>query len=377
MSDTNARSQEYSRIKERLALAAAAVSLAESALFLGTGLAGRVNRRLLPRSGAPFTKRLRYQGALLLGASLLGLPLSFYSGYVVEKRFGLSTQTRKDWTIDVVKGESIAAPLQIGLVEGMQWLIRRWPERWWLIASGTAIPLTAGLTFLFPVLIAPRFNKYEPLQNRELAQRLELLAEKTGVEVAGVMQMDMSRRTTKANAFFAGIGGTKRIVISDTMLAAFTPDEIETVVAHEIGHQVNRDLWRFILSSSIVTLAIAWATDRVCRQAMSARPDLVGTTSLGNPRALPVIAFAFTVAGTLITPLQLAYSRRIERRTDRFAVELTGNGAAYASAMEKLSEANLTDPNPPRWVTILLHSHPPVAERIDTARSAAVSALWT
>lgn len=377
MSDTHARSQEYSRIKERLAMAGAALGLAGSALFLGTGLAAQMNRRLLPKSGARFTKRLRYHGLLSLGSLLLGLPLSFYSGYIVEKRFGLSNQTPGSWAVDVAKGEAISAPVQIALIEGMQWVIRRWPDRWWLIASGTAIPLTAGLTFLFPVLIAPRFNKYEPLMDKELADRLTLLAEKTGIRVADVVQMDMSRRTTKANAFFAGLGHSKRIVVSDTMLAEFTHDEIEAVVAHEIGHQVNRDLWRFILSSSLLTLATAWATDRVGRSAMSARPDLVGTTKLGNPRALPVIAVAFGVAGTLITPLQLAYSRRIERRTDRFAVELTGNGAAYAGAMEKLAALNLADPNPPGWVTILLHSHPPIAERIDTARSAEVNALWT
>lgn len=377
MSDTNARSQEYSRLKERLALVGTAMSLAGSTLFLGTGLATKMNRRLLPRTKASFAKRLRYQGSLSLGSLLLGLPLSFYSGYIVEKRFGLSNQTPGSWAVDVVKGEAISAPLQVALVEGTQWVIRRWPERWWLIASGTAIPLTAGLAFLFPVLIAPRFNTYEPLDDKELAGRLKMLAEKTGIRVADVIQMDMSRRTTKANAFFAGIGNTKRIVVSDTMLAGFTPDEIEAVVAHEIGHQVNRDLWRFIFSSSLVTLAITWATDRVARSAMSSRPELAGTTSLGNPRALPVIAFVFGAAGTLITPLQLAYSRRIERRTDRFAVELTGNGAAYAGAMEKLAALNLADPNPPGWVTILLHSHPPIAERIDTARSAEVNALWT
>lgn len=377
MSDTNARSQEYSRMKERLALAGTALTLAGSALFLGTGLAAKMNRRLLPKTRASFTKRVRYHGSLSLGSLLLGLPLSFYSGYIVEKRFGLSNQTPRSWTTDVVKGEAISAPLQIALIEGMQWTIRRWPDHWWLIASGTAIPLTAGLTFLFPVLIAPRFNTYEPLEDTELADRLKLLAEKTGIQVADVMQMDMSRRTTKANAFFAGIGHTKRIVISDTMLADFTPDEIETVVAHEIGHQVNRDLWRFILSSSFATLAIAWATDRVGRSAMSSRPELVGAASLGNPRALPLIALAFGVAGTVIAPLQLAYSRRIERHTDRFAVELTGNGSAYASALAKLAALNLADPNPPGWVTILLHSHPPIAERIDTARTAEINALWT
>lgn len=377
MNAIKTRSQAYSRAKERLTLAGTALGLAGSALFLTSGLAAKVNRRLLPNSRPRVGTRLRYQGVLSLGALALTLPLAFYNGYVVEKRFGLSNQTPASWAMDVAKGEAMSVPLQIALVESMQWVMRHWPDRWWLVASGAAIPLTAGLSFLFPILIAPRFNTYEPLKDDALARRLTLLAERTGINVADVMQMDMSRQTTKANAFFAGIGKTRRIVVSDTMLATFNPREIETVVAHEIGHQVNRDLWRFILSSSLVMLAIAWTTDRVGRQIMSSQPELVGTRSLGNPRALPLIAFAFAVAGTLITPLQLAYSRRIERRADRFAVELTANGAAYASAMQKLGVQNLADPNPPRWVTALLHSHPPLAERIDTARSAEVNALWT
>lgn len=282
MSDTRTRSQQYSRVKERLALAGTAVSLAGSFLLLGSGLAARINRRMLPTSGARFGSRLRYQGALSLGSFVSGLPLAFYGGYIVEKRFGLSTQTPRSWAIDAFKGEAISAPLQITLVEGMQWLMRRWPQHWWAIASGAAIPLTAGLSFLFPVLVAPRFNTYIPLADQELAERLKRLADRTGVQVADVLQMDMSRRTSKANAFFTGIGSSKRIVISDTMLETFSPDEIETVVAHEIGHQVNQDLWRFILASSVMALAIAWATDRVGKQVLRRRPELVGTADLGK-----------------------------------------------------------------------------------------------
>lgn len=376
MKPTN-RSQEYSRLKERLALAGTAISVAGSVLFVSTGLASKVNRKLLPAAGATLPERLKYQATLSLGAWLAGIPLGFYSGYVVEHRFGLSTQTAPQWAADVVKSEAISLPLQVALVEGMQWTIRRWPHAWWLVVSGAAIPLTSLLAYLFPVLIAPRFNKYEPLKDQELADRLRALAARSGIEVAEVMQMDMSRRTSKANAFFTGLGRTKRIVISDTMLETFTPDEIETVVAHEAGHQVNRDLWRMIGASSALTLAIAAATDWFGRRVLESRSHLVGTRDLGDPRALPVIAASFMVAGTLLTPLQLAYSRLIERRTDRFALDLTDNGLAYASALEKLAESNLADPNPPRWVVLLLHSHPPLGERIDKARSRAVTALWT
>lgn len=370
--DDGSRSQQYSRIKERLSLAGTAAGLIGGAAFVGTGLAGKVGFKLLPSARPDVLQRLKYQTILGLSGWVAGIPLAFYSGYVIEKRFNLSRQSPGSWAVDAIKGEAMSLPIQTALAEGMQWTIRRWPERWWLIVSGAAIPLTSLLVYLFPVLIAPRFNTYEPLKDRELADRLRATAEKTGIQVADVMQMDMSRRTSKANAFFAGIGSTKRIVISDTMLDTFSPDEIETVVAHEAGHQVHRDLWRNVVASGFLMLAIAAATDRFGKQFLDIRPELVGTHYLGDPRALPVIALAFGVAGTLLTPLQLAYSRAIERRADCFAVELTGNGAAYASALEKLA-----DPNPPRWVTVLMYSHPPLGERIDTARSASVTVSWT
>jgi STE24 endopeptidase len=367
------RQQKYSRTRERLALISTATSLAGGVLFVTTGMARALNDRLLRRRPTR-AERIRYQTVLSIGSWVSGLPLGFYSGYVIEKRFGLSNQTRGSWVADQLKAESMSLPVQIAVIEGMQWTMRRWPRHWWLIISGAAIPLTSLLMFLFPVLIAPRFNRYEPLRDPALSKRLSTLAESSGLQVAEIMQMDMSRRTSKANAFFAGIGKSKRIVVSDTMLDSFTHEEIETVVAHEAGHQVNRDIWRNIAAASLLTLAIAGATDAAGRRILTARPGLVGATDLGDPRSIAVIGISFGIAGTLLTPLQLAYSRWIERRTDLFALNLTGNGDAYASALEKLAEANLADPDPPRWVTVLLHSHPPIAERVAAARAYASNA---
>lgn len=180
----------------------------------------------------------------------------------------------------------------------------------------------------------------------------------------------MSRRTSKANAFFAGIGRTKRIVLADTMLAEFTPNEIEGVVAHEAAHQVHKDIWRGVALSGVFTLVTAWLVDVIARRVLRTAPWLTGTSDLANPRSLPVIGIAMSLTGLLLTPLQLAWSRSIERKADRYAINLTGNPAAYAGAMAKLSETNLADPNPPRPMTLLLHSHPPLAERIAAAEDA-------
>jgi STE24 endopeptidase len=216
-------------------------------------------------------------------------------------------------------------------------------------------------------LIAPRFNRYEPLQDTQLAARLTTLTDKAGINVAGVLQMDMSRRTNKANAFFAGIGPTKRIVLSDTLIAQFSPDEIEGIVAHEAGHQAHRDIWRFVALSGVMTLASAYAVDLIAKRALRAWPKLVGTSQLSDRRSLPVLGLAFSIVGLALTPAQLAYSRHIERRADRYAIALTEQPRAYADAMRRLAASNLADPQPPRLITWLLHSHPPLAERIAAA----------
>jgi len=368
--ETSERARDYSRLKDRLALISMATGLLSTAAFVFTSAASRFNDRLLPKSNASIAQRTGYSLAISFTSWLLTLPLSFISGHVVEKRYGLSNQPAAGWAIDAVKAKAISTPLEVGLIEGVYATIRRWPQRWWLVCAGAVIPLTTIFAQLFPVLILPRFNKYEPLEDEALAARLKELTDRAGVPVADVLQMDMSRRTSKANAFFAGIGRTKRIVLADTMLAEFTPEEIEGVVAHETAHQVHRDIWRGIALSSVSTLATAWLTDVVARRTLRTMPSLTGTSDLANPRSLPVIGLVTTVVGLLITPLQLAWSRSIERKADRYAIELTGNPAAYASAMARLAETNLADPNPPRAITVLLHSHPPLAERILTAEDA-------
>lgn len=369
--DDPQRAREYSRIKEIVSVAGIGLGLASGAGFLLSGAARSLGRHFVKRRRPSVKERMGYEATLAAGAWIAGLPLAYYSGYVIEKRFGLSRQTSREWVQDQLKGQAIGLAIGLPMLEALGWTIRSYPRHWWLIVSGAMIPITAVFAQLFPVLIAPRFNRYEPLQDEELAERLRALAAKTGIEVAEVLQMDMSRRTTKANAFFAGLGNTKRIVLADTMLDEFTPEEIEAVVAHEIGHQVFHDIWRFVALSAVMTLVTTAIVDRAARRLLRSHGrDLVGTPSIGDVRALPLLGVLVSVASTLLTPLQLGYSRQIERRTDAYALALTHNPRAYAGAMRKLAKTNLADPNPPRLVVLFLHSHPPIAERIAMAEQA-------
>lgn len=364
------RAREYSRTKDRLSLLGISASLLTGSAFVFSGLARRLADLLLSPGESSLRQRLRFTAVLSGLATLSGLPLRYYNGYVVERRYGLSTQSRSAWAADVVKATAIGLPLELGLIEGLYAAIRRWPRRWWLAVSAAVIPLSAVMSQLFPVLIAPRFNRYEPLRDEALAARLRDLTERAGTPVAGVMQMDMSRRTTKANAFFAGLGRTKRIVLADTMLETFTPEEIEGVVAHEAAHQVHRDIWRFIGLAGLTTLVTTVTVNQLAVGLLRRMPSVAGTRDLANPRSLPVLGVVMSLVGVLLSPLQLAYSRKIERRADAYAMQLTGNPRAYAAAMRKLASQNLADPNPSRAVTVLLHSHPPLAERIAAAQAA-------
>jgi STE24 endopeptidase len=234
------------------------------------------------------------------------------------------------------------------------------------------IPFTIILSNLAPVLILPLFNKFEPIKDRALAERIKALAAAQGVTIADVLQMDMSKQTRKANAFFTGIGNTKRIVLGDTLLAEFTPDEIEVVLAHELGHQVHRDLWKLIGLGAATTALTAWAVDRLgppLIERYGRRFGLDPARGVGDVAALPLLSLLLNALSLLLLPIQNGISRNlIERPADRYALELTGKREAFVGAMEKLGRMNLADPQPPALVKYFLHSHPTLQERIAFGR---------
>jgi STE24 endopeptidase len=180
----------------------------------------------------------------------------------------------------------------------------------------------------------------------------------------------MSRQSEKPNAMFTGLGNTKRIVLGDTLLVKFPDDEVEAVVAHELGHQVHGDIWRLIGFGAGAGFGTAWLLSRIAPPAVRRTRERTGVGDVADEASLPVLALLMTAMGLILMPVQAAFSRGMERRADRFAVELTGNGDAYAHAMERLAAQALADPDPPRPVVVMLYSHPPIVERIRAARNA-------
>jgi STE24 endopeptidase len=363
-----AKAKRYSRTKLAVLLLSTLWTVARLVWFASDRRAARL--RASVENGLP-DRRLASAAFFALTAALSwlsSLPVAYVGGHEVERRFGLSRQSTGGWLGDQVKGLLLGVLLQTPLLTAAYAVIRRRPRDWWLIIAGASVPLTVALSNLAPVLLMPLFNRFEPLRNEALAARIRSLAARGGVPISDVYEMDMSRQSEKPNAMFTGLGNTKRIVLGDTLLAGFSPDEVEAVVAHELGHQVHGDIWRLIGFGAGAGFGTAWLLSRIGPLAVERTRQRTGVSDIGDEGSLPVLALLMIAMGLFLLPVQAAFSRALERRADRFAVELTRNGAAYARAMEGLAAQSLADPDPPRPVVVMLYSHPPIVERIRAAR---------
>jgi STE24 endopeptidase len=359
----------YALISHRLFAVEVALSALYTAAWLGLGWSIRLKAIL---AGLTTSVWLLVGGfGLVFGAAyyLLGLPLSYYAGFVLPHRFHLSTQTVTGWIGDQVKGVLLMAILGGTLLEIIYAVLRATPDSWWLWVGGLVLLVNIVLTQLSPVLIFPLFFKFVPLgqEQAELAERLTRLAERAGAHVSGVFKFDMSRQTKAANAAVVGLGNTRRIILGDTLLQEFTPDEIETVLAHELGHHVHRDIPLGIVVESVVTLGGLWLASLGLRWSVA----VLGFAGPADVAALPVLALVMGAYGLVTMPLGNAFSRWRERRADEYALSATGKAAAYAAALTRLANQNLSEVEPEFWVEFLLYSHPALGKRIAMAHQAA------
>jgi STE24 endopeptidase len=302
-------------------------------------------------------------------AALLELPLSYYSGFVLPHRFGQSTQDFKSWLADQLKNLLIAGPLGLIVLELVYLALRLTGGWWWLWTGAGMLVFTVLLSNLAPILIMPLFNKFVPLgeEHAELAERLMKLAERAHAKVRGVFKFDMSKRTKAANAALTGLGNTRRIVLGDTLINEFSTEEIETVLAHELGHHVHKDIPILIAFGTISTLVglflaslvLGWAARQF---GFSGPADIAG---------LPALGLVLGAFGLLTQPLDNAVSRWRERLADEYALESTGNARAFASAFVRLANQNLGEVDPEKWVVFMFYDHPPLGERIKMAEVAA------
>lgn len=296
----------------------------------------------------------------------VSFPLSYYSGHILEHRYGLSRQTFRRWLGRYAKRHTLTILFGSLLILGLYSIIWRFGGTWWFVAAGGYFVLSIILGQLTPIIILPLFYKIERFDDASLKDRLAQLSDGTGLSIEGVYRMKMSDETAKANAMLAGLGRTRRVILGDTLLDQFSPDEIGIVFAHEVGHHVHRHVPKLIVSGLLYTL-LGFA---LCNVALRwwAESDNV-SHSLGDLPVwtLPFLTLVLTLFGMVVEPIQNMISRHFERQSDTYALDRTRNPTAYRSAFTKLARLNKADPDPHRWEVFLFHSHPPIAERLKLA----------
>ncbi len=355
--------KRYQRQKLWSGLASMGVTLAVLAFF-ALWAAPRLDIWLTRFTGDNRWIRLTTWGFLIAATlEVLTLPFAFWSGYVLEKRYELSTQTLAGWVWKQVKSWLVGGPLGLVLLLGLYALIWYGSTYWWLWAALGWLAVTVILGQLLPVVVLPLFYKVTRLDDAPLLDRLHRLAEGTGLNVEGIYRLHLSKETRKANAALTGLGRTRRVLLGDTLLDSFTPEEIEVVFAHEVGHHVHRHLPKMIAGNVILAGVGLWLVDVILQNA--AMP--LGYASFDDPAALSLVLLVLMLFGLPFGPLVNAVSRFFEVQCDRYALLRTHNPIAYRSAFTKLARVNKTDPDPHPMVVWLYHDHPPIRQRLALA----------
>ena len=357
--------RRYNRIHRWLGIADFIVGSAFLILLLVTGWTGWLH---------DFAEKCGFQNYalavfvylffLLLISKALGFGLDYY-GFRLERRFQLSTQKFRSWLWDEAKGFLVGLVLAGIVVELLYFMIRQFPQHWWLITWALFMGLFILLAQLAPVVLFPIFYKFEPLDNEDLRRRLVQLSEHAGTRVRGVYRWKLSEKSKKANAALTGLGRTRRIILADTLLDNYSPEEIEAVLAHELGHHVHRHILKSILVQAGITLLGFWVANWVLHYAV----DRHMFEELSDFANLPLLALTATALSLLLMPALNAYSRYNERQADHYAFESIANVEPFISSMNKLAQQNLAERTPSKLVEWLFHSHPAISKRVTAAEA--------
>ncbi|MEP6916645.1 MAG: M48 family metalloprotease, partial [Acidobacteriota bacterium] len=315
-------------------------------------------------SGFSAAAVLLYVSLLALVHELTTFPLAFYRGYFLEQRYGLSSEPLGTWLRDHAKAAALTLVFAAAAAETVSFALSVTPAWWWLVASAVFVIGMMVLAKVAPLVLLPMFYTFTPLERESLRERLIELSRRAGVPVLGIYEWSLGAKTRRANAALVGTGTTRRIIVSDTLLAEYSDDEIEVILAHEIAHHVHRDILRGLVAEALLLVVACYAAS----VALTTWGDALGLRSPAEVTGLPLLLLAGGATTVLATPVVNALSRANERRADRYALTLTHQPAAFISAMKRLSAQNLAEERPSRVALWLFHTHPPIDQRIDVAR---------
>jgi STE24 endopeptidase len=351
--------RRYEREKRLAGLAGTAVSAVALLVFYFSGLSRDLAQVAAGRSIIwPF---LVYTAAFLAWLTVSGLPVSFYGGYVLEHKWSFSTENVKGWLADQAKSFGVGLVMAWIVLSLLLGIVARFPLWWWLVAGLAMAMVSVVAATLFPVVVAPIFHRYTPIEDKALAEALRAILAQEGLKSGGFFKEDMSRRTRKENAFLAGLGKTRRVVLGDTLMQHMSVPEIVSVIAHEVGHYRHKHIWKSVAAGTLQQLAVFFLLSVVMTALF---PGFPGSTR-EVLEVLPVmLLIGGAFSGLALGPLGNALSRHFEKQADLYAVRHVEDRGAFATALAGLADHNLSNAYPARWVKLLFYTHPPVGERL-------------
>ena len=358
------QAKRYEKEKRLLGLSSMVISLVILLVFYFSGLSAWLAN--LSIGNSIIWTFLIYVATFQIILVFFSFPFNFYSSYIHEHKWNFSNHTVKSWLWEQVKAFFVGLILMFILLGLLFWIMVLSPQNWWIIAGLAFAFVSVILATLFPVVILPIFNKYTPVENRELTDALERILTEAGLRSSGFFKEDMSRQTKKENAFLAGLGKTRRVVLGDNLMESMSIPEIESIIAHEVGHYKNKHIWKNIvigtLEGVVIFFMLNWAMKSIFIQFLS--------STKWNLTLFPIFAiFAGGISSLLFGPLSNAISRYFERKADRYALETIQDKKAFMTAMAGLADRNLSNAYPEWWVKLLYYSHPPIGERLTMAEN--------
>jgi STE24 endopeptidase len=358
--------RRYNRIRRWLSVADLVLGLGLLVVLLLTGWTGSLRDLAYRSANQSYPLAVFfYVVCLLVLSKALAAGVDYYS-FRLEHRYQLSNQRFASWLWDEFKGWLVGLVIATVLVEVLYFTIREWPQHWWLVAWAVFICLVVLLAQLAPIVLLPLFYKFEPRENEELRNRLVRLSERAGTRVRGVYEWKLSEKSKKANAALTGLGATRRIILADTLLHNYSEDEIEAVLAHELGHHVHKHIAKSIVVQAGITLFGFWAASTVLHYAVDQRHMF---ETLSDFAGLPLLVLVSTILSIILMPVLNAYSRFNERQADRYCFRSISSVTPFITSMNKLAEQNLAERQPDKWVEWFFHSHPAITKRVAAAET--------
>jgi len=361
----NEQSKKYHKIKNFLFLCDILIDIVFLAVIFLGGFSVYLRNVILDSTTNFFLINATYIFILVNALYVLKFPLNIYGGYLLEHKFKLSNQKFLSWFLDNIKKHLISLLFFLITIELIYLVVRRFPDRWWILAGIIWLFINLLLSKITPTLIIPLFYKYIPLENKELKEKILSLFSQCKVSIKDIYVIDLSSKTKKANAFICGLGRNKRVVLGDTLLKEFLPGEIETVVAHELGHYKNHDILKMISWSCLFSFLAFFISDIILKKSLV----IFGFGSIDDIAFFPIFALCLLFISIIILPIQNGFSRLLERKADLFSLKITQAADNFISMITKLGRMNLADFYPSRFIEIFLYNHPPISKRIRLAES--------